>query len=57
MNFEEDFSQRKGYVAVDGEEIAVEDTIFVNIEEGFDGRDLYTFKYRGETYSRNIFIK
>lgn len=57
MNEEEYFHEKKGYVMVDGEEIPVDDTIFVNISEDFDGKDLYTFKYNGKTYSRNVFVK
>jgi hypothetical protein len=57
MNDEEYYQERKGYVMVDGEEIPVDDTIFVNISEDFDGKDLYTFKYKGKTYSRNVFVK
>jgi hypothetical protein len=48
---------KKAFVIVDGEYVAVDDTVFLNISEDFDGRDLYTFKYNGKTYSKNIIIK
>jgi hypothetical protein len=36
------------YVIVDGEEVLLENTEFLNIEEHMSGKDLVTFIYNGE---------
>lgn len=51
------FGERTAYVIVEGNEVAVDDTIFLNISEDIYGRDVYTFKYNGNTYSSNVILK
>ena len=45
----------QSYVIVDGEEILVRDTKFLDISEGLQGEDMLTFEYEGETHTRIVY--
>ena len=45
----------QSYVIVDGEEILVRDTKFLDINEGLQGEDMLTFEYEGETHTRIVY--
>ena len=44
----------QSYVIVDGEEILVRDTKFLDINEGLQGEDMLTFEYEGEMHTRVV---
>jgi hypothetical protein len=54
---DKNFGERTGYVLVEGQEVPIDDTVFLNISEDIYGRDLYTFKYNGKEYSSNVFLR
>ena len=45
----------QSYVVIDGEEILVRDTKFLDISEGLQGEDMLTFEYKGETHTRVVY--
>ena len=45
----------QSYVVIDGEEILVRDTKFLDINEGLQGEDMLTFEYKGETHTRVVY--
>ena len=45
----------QSYVIIDGEEILVRDTKFLDINEGLQGEDMLTFEYKGETHTRVVY--
>ena len=47
----------QSYVVIDGEEILVRDTKFLDISEGLQGEDMLTFEYKGETHTRVVYKK
>ena len=47
--------KHQSYVIVDGEEILVKDTKFLDISEGLQGEDMLTFEYEGETHTRIVY--
>ena len=47
----------QSYVIIDGEEVLVRDTKFLDINEGLQGEDMLTFEYKGETHTRIIYKK
>ena len=47
----------QSYVVIDGEEILVRDTKFLDISEGLQGEDMLTFEYGGETHTRVVYKK
>ena len=47
----------QSYVIIDGEEVLVRDTKFLDINEGLQGEDMLTFEYRGETHTRIVYKK
>lgn len=46
----EDISERKPYVVINGDQFALEDVEFLDVEEDISGRDLYTVRKDGVTY-------
>ena len=44
----------QSYVIVDGEEILVRDTKFLDINEGLQGEDMLTFEYKGKMHTRVV---
>ena len=47
--------KHQSYVIVDGEEVLVKNTKFLDISEGLQGEDMLTFEYEGETYTRIVY--
>ena len=47
----------QSYVIIDGEEVLVRDTKFLDISEGLRGEDMLTFEYKGETHTRVVYKK
>ena len=47
--------KHQSYVIVDGEEVLVKDTKFLDISEGLQGEDMLTFEYEGETHTRIVY--
>ena len=45
----------QSYVIIDGEEVLVRDTKFLDISEGLQGEDMLTFEYKGETHTRVVY--
>jgi len=45
----------QSYVILDGAEILVRDTKFLDISEGLQGEDMLTFEYEGETHTRIVY--
>ena len=45
----------QSYVVIDGEEILVRDTKFLDISEGLQGEDMLTFEYDGQTHTRVVY--
>ena len=45
----------QSYVIIDGEEVLVRDTKFLDINEGLQGEDMLTFEYKGETHTRVVY--
>ena len=45
----------QSYVVIDGEEILVRDTKFLDISEGLQGEDMLTFEHEGETHTRIVY--
>ena len=45
----------QSYVVIDGEEVLVRDTKFLDISEGLQGEDMLTFEYKGETHTRVVY--
>lgn len=41
-------------VNVDDEWVPTDQVEFLNIEEGVQGEDIMTFRYKGETYKRTV---
>ena len=49
--------KHQSYVIVDGAEVLVKDTKFLDISEGLQGEDMLTFEYKGETHTRVVYKK
>ena len=47
--------KHQSYVIVDGAEVLVKDTKFLDISEGLQGEDMLTFEYEGETHTRIVY--
>lgn len=54
---DEIYGEKTAYVLVEGTEVKVDDTVFVNISEDLFGHDVYEFKYQGKFYSSHIILK
>ena len=46
--------QCRTVVNVDDEWVPTDQVEFLNIEEGVQGEDIMTFRYKGETYKRTV---
>jgi len=55
--YDEEYYESKAYVVVDGKDVLVDDTEFLNIEEDIFGRDQITFNYKGEVHQSLVFRK
>ena len=54
---EEKEQGQMSFVIVKGDRISTEQVEFLNIEEDFDGADLMTFNYKGETFKSRVYGK
>ena len=54
---ESEYYESRAYVIVDGKEVLVDDTEFLDIEEDIHGRDCITFIYNGQTHKSLVFRK
>lgn len=46
----QDMGERKPYVIINGEQCALDDVEFIDVEEDISGRDVYTVRKEGTTY-------
>ena len=54
---DEVYHESKAYVVVDGKDVLVDATEFLDIAEDIFGRDQMTFKYKGEVHQSLVFRK
>jgi hypothetical protein len=59
MNNEDDFypDDRVPHVCVRGEWIDLRETEFLDVSEDFQGYDLYSFLYKGESFQSRVILK
>jgi hypothetical protein len=49
--------EQSGFVCVRGEWIPSSKVRFIDISEGFDGRDVMTFEFEGEQFESHVIVK